>query len=232
MQYRSSGRLLGELKEMAVSYDDEVLPQTPADLATPFIFQPGQATSTLFTSPIFPSQTGAIDPSKAGELRGLYGAPGALSWKPEWSAYQSVRPGNKIHWGVDIYAPPNTPLVAVVAGELEFRNQPSGLGLYAALTFSVNDKTYVYHYGHLASAVGGPRTVAKGEVIGKVGCSGNADYSGTCSSNMPGKPFSASHVHFALLPPAGGGAPKRSNPLTPLGWKLLTPPLPPGGGFS
>ena len=59
MQYRFSGRLLGELKEMAVSYDDEVLPQTPADLATPFIFQPGQATSTLFTSPIFPSQTGA-----------------------------------------------------------------------------------------------------------------------------------------------------------------------------
>lgn len=213
---------------MPVSYDDEVLPITPVDEGTPFVFAPGAAAPSVFDTPLYPTQDGTSLPGKAGELRGIYGKPGELKWHPEWSRYRAVRDGGNVHWGVDIYAPVGQPLIAVVAGELSFASQASGLGLYARLAFVVDGKRYTFHYGHLSRQSGADRSVPRGEVIGFVGCSGNADYSGTCSALVPGKSFSSSHVHFALLPPQPSNTVKRANPLSVLSWDIVAPPKPPG----
>lgn len=210
------------------SLDDEVLPYTPADVATPFVFDLGARTDSIFGTFLAPSQGGVALPMQPGELRGLYGHPGALAWHPEWSAYMASRPPAKTHYGVDIYAPTGTDLVAVCDGDLTFADQPNGLGLYARLGFSVGGKQYEFHYGHLGAKVGGPRSVKKGHVIGQVGCSGNAGVDQICDSNPAGLGFSSSHVHFALLPPQTASAPKRSNPLSVLRWTLATPPTPIG----
>lgn len=213
-----------------LSLDDEVLPYQPTDVATPFILKPGAATSSVFSGAIYPTQDNEVQVGKAGELRGLYGSPGALQWRPEWSAYRAARPA-KPHWGVDIYAPPGTELIAVVDGELSFNNQPKGLGLYARLRFTIGGAQFDFHYGHLSAAVGADRTVVKGAVIGRVGCSGNAGFDNICDTPVPGKNFSSSHVHFALLPPETTQKLERSNPLTVLGWELVTPPRPTGIPF-
>jgi murein DD-endopeptidase MepM/ murein hydrolase activator NlpD len=210
---------------MTVSYDDEILPVTPADVATPFVLQPGARSASPFPGLLYPTQGGAALPGQAGELRGMYGEAGALLWKPEWSTYQGDRNGRR-HWGVDIYGPVGQPLIAVVNGELSFRNQPGGLGLYAVLAITVAGKRYEFHYGHLSAPHGAERSVAIGETIGYIGCSGNADYSHTCSTAPGGHGLSASHVHFALLPPGTTAAPKRANPLSVLGWTLQTPAKP------
>ena len=207
--------------------DDEVLPITPDGVATPFIFKLGDRSDSLFASPFYPTQGGNASLNNAGELRGLYGNPGALVWHPEWSQYRATRPPSKPHWGVDIYAPAGAEIVAVCNGELSYAQQANGLGLYARLQFSVLGKVYAFHYGHLQAKRGEARSVPKGEVIGYAGCSGNAGVDGICASAPAGLGFSSSHVHFALLPPQAPATPKRSNPLTVLGWTLVSPNKPP-----
>ncbi|HDR8955664.1 M23 family metallopeptidase [Burkholderia vietnamiensis] len=210
-----------------MAFDDETLPVTPDDVNTPFLFGNGGGTKSIFNALFYPTQGGAASPNLAGELRGLYGRPGALDWKPEWSTYHAQRPG-KTHWGVDIYAPVGTPLVAVCNGKLDYANDPGGMGLYARLEFTAQGKVYVFHYGHLSAKSGAPRSVMKGDVIGFVGCDGNAGVDGICQVSPPGLGFSSSHVHFALVPPHPTDTVKRSNPLTVLGWTLATPNRPPG----
>lgn len=210
---------------MPIDYEDETLPYTPTDAGIPFVFQPGVATSSLFNGAMYPKQAGGMGIGYAGEYRGLYGTYSAPSWHPEWSRYRASRP-TTTHWGVDIYAPAGIDVVAVVAGELSFANDPK-LGLFAVLAFEVSGRRFSFHYGHLASNIGGPRSVQKGAVIGKVGCSGNADANGICSATPQGLGFTSSHVHFALVPPpAGPTAPKRSDPLAVLGWTLQDAPRP------
>lgn len=208
--------------------DDEVLPYTPADETTPFVLASDKRTNSLFNSFLYPTQGGNALPHLAGELRGLYGAPGALAWHPEWSQYRGARPPAKTHWGVDIYAPVGTEVVAVCDGALSYAQQANGLGLYARLQVIVNGKNYEFHYGHLQAKSGEARSVMKGDVIGRVGCSGNAGVDGICHAIPAGLSFSSSHVHFALLPPQTANAPKRSNPLAVLGWTLATPAKPSG----
>ncbi len=214
---------------MTISYDDEVLPMTPADVGTPFIFAPSIATQSLFATPFYPTQNGnKPKPNFAGEYRGLYGTANQQSsklWKPEWSFYKGDRNG-KPHWGVDIYAPTGTQVVAVIGGELSFANQPKGLGLYAILRFNYQGKVYAFHYGHLNAKINAERTVVKGEPIGYVGCSGNADTQLYCSTPYPGHDLQSSHVHFALVPPTPTNELKRANPLGVLGWQLDTPSKP------
>lgn len=206
--------------------DDEIFPFSPADAGIPFVFQPAHRTSSVFENPVYPTQGDGLKLGMAGELRGLYGSPAALAWRPEWSAYRAQRPRPEPHWGVDIYGPIGQPLVAVVDGELDFLNDANGLGLYAALRFTQQGKEYVFHYGHLSSASGARRSVIKGARIGFIGCSGNAGNNGICSTNVPEQTISSSHLHFALVAPPEAGRPKRADPLGVLGWRLHMPGKP------
>jgi murein DD-endopeptidase MepM/ murein hydrolase activator NlpD len=95
------------------------------------------------------------------------------------------------HQGNDMFAPMGTPNLAVVGGDITYGDGGSG-GMGAYLDGD-NGVTYVYY--HLSQYVGGPRHVAQGEVIAKLGMTGNAG---------------APHTHFEIRP--GGRTAPAVNP--------------------
>ena len=78
--------------------------------------------------------------------------------------------GSGFHYGIDMFAPTGTPLVAVKAGTLMQMPMDGAGGNEAYLSADGN----VYYYAHLSQYAGGPRSVAQGEVIGYVGMTGRA----------------------------------------------------------
>ena len=95
------------------------------------------------------------------------------------------------HQGNDMFAPMGTPNLAVVSGNITYGDGGSG-GMGAYLEGD-NGVTYVYY--HLSEYLGGPRRVAQGEVIAKLGMTGNAG---------------APHTHFETRP--GGRTATAINP--------------------
>jgi peptidoglycan LD-endopeptidase LytH len=95
------------------------------------------------------------------------------------------------HQGTDMFAPMGAPDLAVVSGNITYGDGGSG-GMGAYLEGD-NGVTYVYY--HLSEYVGGPRRVAQGEIVGKVGQTGNAR---------------APHTHFEIRP--GGRTAPAVNP--------------------
>ena len=95
------------------------------------------------------------------------------------------------HQGNDMFAPMGTPNLAVVGGNVTYG--PGGSGGMGAYLEGDNGVTYVYY--HLSEYVGGPRRVAQGEVIAKLGMTGNAG---------------APHTHFETRP--GGRTATAINP--------------------
>jgi murein DD-endopeptidase MepM/ murein hydrolase activator NlpD len=87
------------------------------------------------------------------------------------------------HQGNDLFGPMGAPNLAVVSGDVTYG--PGGSGGMGAYLEGDNGVTYVYY--HLSEYVGGPRHVAQGEVIAKLGMSGNAG---------------APHTHFEIRPGA------------------------------
>ena len=95
--------------------------------------------------------------------------------------------GDHRHEALDIVAPRGTPVVAMDSGRIEklFKSVPGGLTIYQ---FD-RDERYIYYYAHLdryAEGLAEKQKVEKGEVIGYVGSTGNAD------ANSP-------HLHFTIL---------------------------------
>ncbi len=107
---------------------------------------------------------------------------GGVSFIDSWGYPRHQGP----HQGVDLMAAAGTPNVAVTNGTVSFRSgATSGLG-----AFLNGDDGNTYHYFHLSAFEGGGRRVSKGEVIGYVGKTGDAQYTAT-------------HTHFEIHP--GGG---------------------------
>jgi murein DD-endopeptidase MepM/ murein hydrolase activator NlpD len=91
------------------------------------------------------------------------------------------------HEAIDIMAAAGTPVLAVSDGHVEklFVSEKGGLTIYQ---FEPTGR-YAYYYAHLQRYADGLReqqTIRKGEVIGYVGATGNAD---------PAAP----HLHFAIF---------------------------------
>jgi murein DD-endopeptidase MepM/ murein hydrolase activator NlpD len=100
---------------------------------------------------------------------------------------QSRGAGERRHEAVDIMAPRGTPVRAVDDGTIRklFVSERGGLTIY----HSDPTEKYVYYYAHLdryAPGLTQGEDVRRGDVIGYVGSTGNAD---------PDAP----HLHFAIL---------------------------------
>ena len=102
----------------------------------------------------------------------------------DWGAPRS---GGRTHKGNDLLAAMDTPLVAVVAGSVQWDDDVLG-GIGAWL---IGDDGVGYYYAHMSRREGAaPRRVARGDVIGFVGDTGNA---------AGGPP----HVHFGMRAQSG-----------------------------
>ena len=101
--------------------------------------------------------------------------------------FHETRAGTRPHEALDIMAPRGTPVRAVRDGHIEklFTSVAGGLTIYQFEPTGA----YAYYYAHLdryASGLREGQTVARGELIGYVGSSGNA------SPDAP-------HLHFAIF---------------------------------
>lgn len=100
--------------------------------------------------------------------------------------FTQARGANRVHDAIDIMAPQGTPVVAVADGSVAklFDSKAGGITLYQ---FDPSGR-FVYYYAHLKGYAPGMvegKALKRGEVIGYVGSSGNAN---------PDAP----HLHFAV----------------------------------
>jgi len=101
--------------------------------------------------------------------------------------FAQPRGNERRHEALDILAARGTPVVAAADGKLVklFTSKPGGLTLYQ---FDPTEK-YAYYYAHLdryATGLEEGRELKRGDVIGYVGSTGNAD-------------ADAPHLHFAVF---------------------------------
>lgn len=95
--------------------------------------------------------------------------------------------GTRVHDAIDIMAPRGTPVVAASAGQIEklFTSKQGGLTIYVRSA----DRRIITYYAHLDAYMPGlaeKQQIRKGQQLGTVGYSGNAD---------PAAP----HLHFAIM---------------------------------
>jgi murein DD-endopeptidase MepM/ murein hydrolase activator NlpD len=118
--------------------------------------------------------------------------PGPFSCPVLGASYGDDYGGPSGHPGIDMLVPIGTKAMAVKAGTVTFAPN-EGAGGNAAYLKADDGNTY--YYAHFSGYVGGPRAVAKGEVIGLTGMTGNA---------------TAPHLHFEIR--LGGPNGNRTDP--------------------
>ena len=101
--------------------------------------------------------------------------------------FSDERDGVRLHEALDVMAPAGTPVVAAAPGKIErlFRSDAGGNTVYVRS----EDRRTIYYYAHLQDYAPGLKegqSVRRGERLGSVGSSGNAD---------PAAP----HLHFAIM---------------------------------
>jgi murein DD-endopeptidase MepM/ murein hydrolase activator NlpD len=106
--------------------------------------------------------------------------PGAFQCPVQGAAYSDDYGGPTGHPGIDMFVPTGTPAVAVKAGTVTYVANEGAGGNTAYLAA---DDGNTYFYAHFSQFVGEARGVAKGEIIGLTGMTGNA---------------SAPHLHFEI----------------------------------
>jgi len=117
---------------------------------------------------------------------------------------QSRAGGARVHNAIDIMAPKGTPVIAAAPGTVEklfFSNGGGGISAY----IRSEDGQWMYYYAHLDSYAPGLKEgqkVARGDPIGTVGTSGNADPAGP-------------HLHFAVYRMAPGERWHQGMPVNP-----------------
>ena len=101
--------------------------------------------------------------------------------------FSDARGGERAHEALDIMAPAGTPVIAAAAGEVEklFLSAAGGKTIYLRSP----DRRTIHYYAHLDAYAPGLREgqqIRRGERLGAVGSTGNADPT-------------APHLHFAIL---------------------------------
>jgi peptidoglycan LD-endopeptidase LytH len=183
---RDSGRVAPGAEVPMVDADPTPAPQTPEEAPS----LPMPAFEAIQATP-------AVPPSApfATRMPALLRPPSSLLNMPVMGAsvadlrdqFTDARGESRGHEAIDIAAPLGTPVLAVAAGRVEklFDSERGGLTVYQ---FDVDDKLAYYyaHLDHYAAGLSEGQQLARGEVIGYVGSSGNAD-------------ALAPHLHFAVF---------------------------------
>lgn len=166
-----------------------------APTRTPAAVEPGAAAEPGASAPQPPAPTPppAMPRSATVTPAGVVLAPSGLALplpnlQPAQlvDTYEQARGSDRRHDAIDILAPAGTPVLAVTDGHVEklFSSEQGGLTLYQ---FEPSGR-YVYYYAHLqgyAPGVVEGKALKRGELIGYVGSTGNAN---------PAAP----HLHFAI----------------------------------
>ena len=101
------------------------------------------------------------------------------------AAYSDDYGGPRGHPGIDMFVPTGTAAMAVKAGTVTFVPNEGAGGNTAYLAA---DDGNTYFYAHFSQYIGGPRAVAKGEVIGLTGMTGNASRAAPPLRDPPRRP--------------------------------------------
>ena len=152
--------------------------QSPPPAPPSTVTQPSQP--IVPAAPVAPADIVLAPTGLAMPLPGLQ--PGQLT-----DTFAQARGSDRRHDALDIMAPAGTPVLAVADGHVEklFTSVQGGLTLYQ---FEPSGR-YAYYYAHLQGYAPGiveGRRLRRGEVIGQVGSTGNAN---------PAAP----HLHFAVF---------------------------------
>lgn len=201
-----AGGLFVYLREIAdapdpIITDGGALPAPPAAPAAGAGAAPGAAAAESVQTdladadlPIRPAPQAATGTPSAPELSADGSMPGKLLVPVEGIAFAQLtdtfdqpRGQERHHEALDIMAPSGTPVRAAGDGRVVklFNSKPGGITLYQ---FDPAEK-HAYYYAHLQRYADGVKEgmqVKRGDVIGYVGTSGNAD------PNAP-------HLHFAVV---------------------------------
>ncbi len=113
---------------------------------------------------------------------------GAVNYVDTFGAYRADMKGHR-HEGNDIFAKEGTPIVAVLAGTIQYSTHGIG-GNNAHVTDALGDYFYYAHMVRFAAGLKSGDHVARGQVIGYVGETGDA--AGT-----------SPHCHFEIHPDGG-----------------------------
>jgi len=186
-------------------------PSGPAAPASPPTGEPAAlpATTAPASGPAAPAATTAALGMPLPRLR-----PQQLQ-----DTYADPRGSSRQHEALDIMAPAGTPVLAVADGRVEklFTSDQGGLTVYQ---FEPSGR-YAYYYAHLqryAPGLAEGKALRRGDVIGYVGSTGNAD---------PAAP----HLHFAVFVLGPERQWWKGTPINPyplLGGQPATPAVPAG----
>lgn len=160
------------LLDAKVAESQQAMTDVEAKVRAAMAVAPGAAPVGNVSAPVI---DGKVCPVPGAAFSNDYGAP---------------RSGHS-HQGNDMFAPTGTANLAVVSGNVTYGGGGSGgMGAYLEGEDGI---TYIYY--HLSQYVGAPRHVTQGEVIAKLGSTGNAG---------------APHTHFEMRP--GGKSASAINP--------------------
>jgi murein DD-endopeptidase MepM/ murein hydrolase activator NlpD len=118
--------------------------------------------------------------------------------------FTAARAGGRVHDALDIMAPEGTPVIAAAPGTVEklfFSNGGGGNTIY----IRSDDAKWMYYYAHLqgyAPGLAEGQRVKQGQIIGRVGHTGNASAEGP-------------HLHFAINRMAAGQRWWEGDPINP-----------------
>ena len=145
-------------------------PATPAAPDAPSVPAPAAPTTSTSAPP-----TGLLLPVQGVDVAQIH------------DTFDDARGSERRHEALDIMAPAGTPVLAVADGTIEklFTSDRGGLTIYQFEPAG----TYAYYYAHLQAYAPGiveGQPVRRGDVLGTVGSTGNAD---------PAAP----HLHFAVF---------------------------------
>ncbi|QSX73835.1 M23 family metallopeptidase [Lysobacter arenosi] len=154
--------------------------------ATPVASTRSDSTTAVTASA--PPQVTAAMPVPAGHAgTGLMVPVQGVTAAELHDTFSDARAAGRVHEAIDIMAPRGTAVLAVADGTVAklFTSVPGGLTIYQ---FEPSGR-YAYYYAHLDRYAEGLReheAIRRGDVVGYVGSTGNADPS-------------APHLHFAIF---------------------------------